>query len=81
MLLKQQILNELKEQNNIMQAEIQKCEEQIKVENFAMSTVTGGVLSGSARSACESRLQVANSKKRLLERENSWIKEMLEKYQ
>ena len=80
MSLKQQILQELKEQNDITQAEIKKCEDDISAEAFAMSTINGGALAGAAISACQSRMQAATSKKDRLKRENAWISEMLSKY-
>lgn len=80
MTLKEQLISELRQQNEVAQAEINKLNETISAEAFAMSTITGGPLSGTARNACQSRMQAASAKKDRLERENSWISEMLSKY-
>ena len=80
MTLREQILMELNEQNSIAQAEIKKCEDDISAEAFAMSTVTGGALSGAARNACQTRMQAATNKKNRLISENAWVSEMLSKY-
>lgn len=45
MTLKEQLLSELRQQNEIAQKEIKKLEADISAEAFAMSTVTGGALS------------------------------------
>ena len=80
MTLKEQLLSELRKQNEVAQAEIKKLEETIRAESFAMSTVTGGAFAGSARSACQNRIQAASSQKERIKRDNAWISEMLSKY-
>ena len=80
MTLREQLLSELRQQNDIAKAEIKKLEEDISAEAFAMSTVTGGPMAGAARSACQNRMQVASSKKDRIKRDNMWVSEMLSKY-
>ena len=80
MSLKEQILKELEEQNDIIQAEIKKCEDTISAEAFSMSAVSGGALAGAARSACQSRMNAAEFKKARFEGKNAWINDMLSKY-
>ena len=81
MTLKEQLLSELRQQNEMAQEEIKKLEEDINKEMFAMSTVTGGALAGAARSACENRMKAASAKKERVEQQNAWIREMLSKYE
>ena len=81
MTLKEQLLSELREQNEVAQAEIKKLEADISAEAFAMSTVTGGALAGAARSACQNRMQAASAQKERVKQRNAWISEMLSKYQ
>lgn len=80
MTLKEQILSELQTQDEIAQAKIKELDENIRAETFAMSTVTGGAFAGTARNACQSRIQAATSKKNMIVQQNSWIREMLSKY-
>ena len=80
MTLKEQLLAELRQQNDAAQSEIKKLESDISAEAFAMSTVTGGAFAGAARSACQNRMQIARNKKTRIEQQNSWIREMLNKY-
>jgi len=80
MTLREQLLSELRQQNEIAQEEIEKLEADIRNEVFAMSTVTGGPMAGAARSACQNRMQAASSKKDKIKRDNMWISEMLSKY-
>lgn len=80
MTLKEQLLSELRQQNDAAQEEIKKLEAVISTEAFAMSTVTGGALAGAARSACQNRMQAASAKKERVKRQNAWISEMLSKY-
>lgn len=80
MTLKEQLLSELRQQNEIAQEEIKKLEADISAEAFAMSTVTGGALAGAARSACQNRMQAASVKKERVKQQNAWISEMLTKY-
>lgn len=80
MTLREQLLSELREQNEIAQGKIKDLEESIRAESFAMSTVTGGALSGVARSAGQSRIQAAASEQGRIEAKNAWIREMLSKY-
>lgn len=80
MTLKEQLLSELRQQNEIAQEEIKKLEADISAEAFAMSTVTGGALAGAARSACQNRMQAASAKKERVKQQNAWIGEMLSKY-
>ena len=79
MTLKEQLLSELRQQNEIAQEEIKKLEADISAEAFAMSTVTGGALAGAARSACQNRMQAASAKKERVKQQNAWISEMLTK--
>jgi hypothetical protein len=80
MTLREQLLSELRQQNEIAQQEIKDLESTISAEAFAMSTVTGGALAGAARSACQNRMQVASAKKDRVKQQNAWISEMLSKY-
>ena len=80
MTLKEQLLSELRQQNEIAQEEIKKLEADISAEAFAMSTVTGGALAGAARSACQNRMQAASAKKERVKQQIAWISEMLTKY-
>ena len=80
MTLKEKILSELREQDKIAKSEIEDLEATIRAEAFAMSTITGGALSGTARSACQSRMDAASSAKARVKAENAWVSEMLEKY-
>ncbi len=80
MTLKEQLLSELRQQNEIAQEEIKKLEADISAEAFAMSTVTGGALACAARSACQNRMQAASAKKERVKQQNAWISEMLTKY-
>ena len=80
MTLKEQLLSELRQQNEIAQEEIKKLEADISAEAFAMSPVTGGALAGAARSACQNRMQAASAKKERVKQQNAWISEMLTKY-
>ena len=80
MTLKEQLLSELRQQNEIAQKEIKKLEADISAEAFAMSTVTGGALAGAARSACQNRMQAASAKKERVKQQNAWVSEMLTKY-
>lgn len=80
MTLKEQLLSELRQQNEIAQKEIKKLEADISAEAFAMSTVTGGALAGAARRACQNRMQAASAKKERVKQQNAWVSEMLTKY-
>ena len=80
MTLKEQLLSELRQQNEIAQKEIKKLEADISAEAFAMSTVTGGALAGAARRACQNRMQAASAKKERVIQQNAWVSEMLTKY-
>jgi len=80
MTLREQLLSELRMQNESAMKEIRELEEKIKTEAFMMSTVTGGALSGAARSACQNRMQEASNRKAAVTAQNSWISEMLAKY-
>lgn len=80
MTLKEQLLSELCQQNEIAQEEIKKLEADISAEAFVMSTITGGALAGAARSACQNRMQAASAKKERVKQQNAWISEMLSKY-
>ena len=81
MTLREQVLSELRQQNEIAQKEIKELQESISTEIFAISTITGGPFANSARSACRNRMQIASAKKETVERQNAWISEMLSKYQ
>ena len=80
MTLKEQILEELREQDAIAQAAIKECDDQIRAESFAMSTVSGGALAGTARSACQARIDAAVSRQNRIKSGNAWVSEMLSKY-
>lgn len=80
MTLREQLLSELRQQNDVAQKEIKKLEADVSAEAFAMSTVTGGALAGAARSACQNRMQAASTKKERVKQQNAWISEMLSKY-
>lgn len=80
MTLKEQLLSELRQQNEIAQEEIKKLEADISAEAFTMSTITGGAFAGSARSACQNRMQAASAKEERVKQQNAWISEMLSKY-
>lgn len=80
MTLKEQLLSELRQQNEIAQKEIKELEADISAEAFAMSTVTGGALAGAARRACQNRMQAASAKKERVKQQNAWVSEMLTKY-
>lgn len=75
MTLKQQILYELNERNNLVQAEIKKCEDEAK-----KILLTFHSFSGSEQQAISSRYTALNERKDLLIRENAWVSEMLSKY-
>lgn len=80
MTLREQLLSELRRQNEADQKEIKKIEEDISAEAFAMSTITGGLFAGTAKSACQSRMQAASAKKERAKKQNAWVSEMLSKY-
>lgn len=80
MTLREQLLSELRQQNDVAQKEIKKLGADVSAEAFAMSTVTGGALAGAARSACQNRMQAASTKKERVKQQNAWISEMLSKY-
>lgn len=80
MTLKEQILDELRRQRDIHNEEIKKLNDSISTERFAMSTINGGALAGTARSACQSRIDMAQSQKNVFEAKNVWINDMLSKY-
>lgn len=80
MTLREQILQELREEAAKADAKIKDYDDTIHAEMFARSTITGGPFSNAARSACETRAQQARNQKAAVERSISWIKEMLAKY-
>lgn len=80
MTLREQLLLELRTQNELVQKEIKELEEQISFEAFAITTLNSGALAGVARSACESRKNAAITKRDRIKQQNSWISEMLSKY-
>lgn len=80
MTLREQLISELSQQNEVAQEEIKKLEADISAEAFAMSTVTGGAFASAARSACQNRMQAASTKKERVKQQNAWISEMLSKY-
>lgn len=80
MTLREQLLSELHQQNDVAQEEIKKLEASISAEAFVKSTVTGGAFAGAARSACQNRMQAASAKKERVKQQNAWISEMLSKY-
>ena len=80
MTLREQLLSELRKQNEVAKAAIKEQEDIISAEAFAKSTITGGPLSSTARSACDSRIQAASAKQNRLQQKNAWISEMLSKY-
>ena len=80
MTLREQLLSELRQQNDIAQEEIKKLEEDISAEAFLMSTVNGGALAGAAKNACQNRMQAASAKKERVKQQNAWIREMLSIY-
>lgn len=75
MTLKQQILYELNERNNLVQAEIKKCEDEVN-----KILLTFHSFSGSEQKAISSRYTALNERKDLLIKENAWVSEMLSKY-
>lgn len=80
MTLREQLISELRQQNEIAQQEIKDLEETISGEAMLMSAITGGAFAGAARSACQNRMQVASAKKDSVKQKNAWISEMLSKY-
>ncbi len=80
MTLREQLLSELRQQDKAAQEEIQKLEEDIRAEAFLKTTITGGAFSGTARSACQNRMQAASAKKERVKQQNAWVSEMLSKY-
>lgn len=80
MTLREQLLSELRQQNEIAQKKIKELEATISAEAFTMSAVTGGALAGAARSACQNRMQAASAQKEYVKQQNAWISDMLSKY-
>ncbi len=80
MTLREQLLSELRQQNEAAQKEIKELNSTISGESFAMSTLNGGALASVASSACKNRMQAASEKKAQIELQNDWISEMLSKY-
>lgn len=80
MTLKEQLLSELSQQNEIAQKEIKDLESTISGEMFAQSTLSGGLIAAMAESACDSRIQRAQTQKDEIKKQNAWISEMLSKY-
>ena len=80
MTLREQILKELRIQDSIMQKEIKDYESKMDAESFAMNSINGGPLAGTARSACQARLDKYRNEKNRLTNENQWVSEMLAKY-
>lgn len=78
--LKQQLLHELRVQNEEAKAAIAKLEDEIEAEYFARSTITGGAFSTTARNACDNRAQIAANRKNALVAKNKWVSEMLAQY-
>lgn len=80
MTLKEQLLSELRQQNEVAQEEIKKLEADISTEIFIMSTLTDGAFAGMARKACQNRKDIASFKKEQVQQDNAWVSEMLSKY-
>ena len=80
MTLREQLLAELRQQNEIAQETIKRLKEQINSEAFARSTVNGGAFASAARDACDKRIQNATQAKNRIEQQNKWISEMLSLY-
>lgn len=80
MTLRDQLLSELRQQDDIAQAKIKKLEEDISGEAFLISTLQDGVFAGVARNACQKRMEAASAEKDRIKQQNSWISEMLSKY-
>lgn len=80
MTLRQQLLQELRTQDEEAQTAIAKLKEEIEAEYFMRSTITGGAFSTSARNACDNRAQIATNRKNALIAKNKWVSEMLSQY-
>lgn len=80
MTLKEQLLSELRQQNEIDQEKIKKLEEDVRNVAYIKSTITGGLFATTARSSCERDMQAANAEKARVKQKNAWISEMLSNY-
>ena len=80
MTLREQILYELRQQNEIYQKEIKKLELEISSNALVSSSITGGLLAGAAVNSCENRIETAKAAKSVYTKQNAWINEMLSKY-
>ncbi len=80
MTLREQLLSELRQQNEIAQAKIKKLNDDISGEVFLLSTLQEGLLAGVARNTCQKRMQAASAEKDQIKQQNSWVSEMLSKY-
>lgn len=81
MTLKEQLLWELHQQDEVAQKEIKELESTISGESFAQSTLSGGFIATVAESASDSRIQKASAQKDEVKRKNAWIREMLTRYE
>lgn len=81
MTLKEQLLWELHQQDEVAQKEIKELEKAISGESFVQSTLSGGFLAAMAESASDSRIQKASAKKDEIKKQNAWISEMLSRYE
>ncbi len=80
MTLREQLLSELKQRNEVAQAQIKELESKINLEAFSITTITGGALAGAARSACQRRMEAARREKDRVIQQNAWVSDMLSKY-
>lgn len=80
MTLKEQLISELRQQNEIAQNKIKELDEAISATAFAMSTITGGLGASSARNSCQNRMRTDSAQKERIKQQNAWISEMLSKY-
>lgn len=78
--LRNQILNELTESVENKRKAIKDFEDQARAEMLLSATVRGGLLSSTARSACESRAAIARQQANLIRKQNAWGEEMLKLY-
>ena len=81
MTLREQLLSELRRRNEIVQKKIKEIESQISSYTLFMSTITGGAFSGTAKRSCEYHKNELFEQKERVIQQNSWISEMLSKYE
>ena len=78
--LRDQILNQLKEESSKAENRIKELDGKIKDYAWMRGTVNGGLLAGVARGNIDREADEFRKEKIKLEKTNAWRKEMLAKY-